>query len=196
MRSVHDLFNRLRRVAAPAWLLLAAFANGSCSAAEPAHGRARAEWLASGYARHVGAANRTLDGDGDLALGETGLRWDPAQDALVGRVFMQKAMLAGAPPAEKANLRRMVGVLNDPRVGGMYDRGGGEFVLDEPRDGYFLVRSFRVATTSRRQLAEGMERMAAVTGAWTVQWFSDVAMVMHGHQAPPTRPVTLADRPR
>ena len=85
----------------------------------------------------------------------------------------------------------MVDALNDPAIGGMFDRGGGSFVLDEKRDAYFLVRDFPVATTDERSLIDGMERLQSVTATWVVRWFYRVAMIMHGHQLPPTHPVTL-----
>lgn len=157
----------------------------------PAQGRTRADALVAAYAAHARAPGRTLDAHGDVSFGDTGLAYVADEDALYGRVYINNALIDGAPPAELANYRRMVVALNDPRVGGMYDRAGGYFVLDEKRQAYFLVRRFAVPATDPRVLIGAMEAMQQVGARWTTSWLFEVAMVMHGRRPPPDRPVTL-----
>lgn len=153
-------------------------------------GKGKADALVTRYARHLGASDRALDTSNDVSFGSRGLRFDPQTDALVGRVLVNGAMLEGAPLEELVNYKRMVTALNDPAIGGMFDRGGGSFILDEGKQGYYLIRTFPLASTTPDTLIFGMERMEDVAATWTVRWFYRVAMIMHGHQKPPTAPVT------
>lgn len=169
-------------------MLLLAGCGPACAA--PVSGRSGADALVAAYARSVGAPGRRLGPDGSVSFGESGLAYDAAAAELSGRVFVNPVLIEGAPPQELANYRRMVTALNDPAIGGMYDRAGAEFVLDETRQAYFLVRRFPVATTRPAELKAAMERMKRVAATWTVRWLYEVAMIMHGHRAPPTSRVT------
>jgi hypothetical protein len=164
--------------------------DGSGTVIAPA-GPARAAQLAQVWARHVGAPQSELDASGDMALGGSGIAYDPARDTLYGRVWINMALTKSASPEQLAVLRRMVVALNDPKIGGMYDRAGGYFVLDEQREGYFLVRAFPVAQTEPDKLVRDMERMQAVAARWTTKWLLDVAMIMHGKEPAPTHPIAL-----
>ncbi len=157
--------------------------------------RERADALVTAYARHVGAGRRTLDAGGDVSFGSSGLHYDAARAVLTGRVFVNGASLRTAKPEGQANYRRMVGALNDPAIGGMFERGGGVFVLDEAREAYSLVVDFPVATTDRATLIARMETLQDIAAAWTTRWFFRVAKIMHGHEPAPTVPVTRATDP-
>lgn len=176
-------------------LLLASGAVAACSPGGPAvtglTGRARADALVAAYAAERGAPARTLDDKGDVTFGSTGLYHAPTEDALYGRVYINNALIEDAPPEELANYRRMVAALNDPRIGGMYERGGGYFVLDEQRQAYFLVRRFPLPLTDPQTLIADMAQMERVGARWTGEWLFQVAMIMHGRRPAPTRRVTL-----
>ena len=158
----------------------------------PAAGHERAAALVAAYARAIGAPDRKLTGD-DVAFGESGFFYEAKTDTLFGRVYVTPAYVKDAPPAELANHRRVARALNDPAIGGMFDRGGGYFVLDEGREAYFLVRPFAVPATDPTALIAAMERMHDVAATWTTKWFYRVAMIVGGHAPAPSRPVTLAD---
>ena len=151
----------------------------------------RASALASAWSGHLGAADRSLGPDGDMSLGDTGISYQARDDALFGRVWVNMALIEDAPPEEIAILRRMVIALNDPHIGGMYDRANGYFVLDEQRQGFYLVRRFDVSQTTSQSLIRDMERLQLVAGQWTTKWFLDVAMIMHGKEKPPTKTVLM-----
>ncbi len=156
-------------------------------------GRTRAETLAAAWALHEGAPERGLDTFGDLSLGETGVAYHEAGDVLLGRVWINMARTENAPPERLALYRKMEKALNDPAIGGMYDRAGGSFMLDEDRGGFFLVRSFPVESTTSESLIAGMEAMKIVAARWTTQWFGEVALIMHGTRPAPARPIRHAD---
>jgi len=156
-------------------------------------GPERAAQLAHVWASHVGAPERKLDASGDMPLGDSGLAYDAQSDTLYGRVWINMALIKNTPADQVEPQRRLVGALNDPKIGGMFDHAGGYFVLDENREGYFLVRAFPVARTTPEKLIDDMERMQTVAARWTTKWFFRVAMIMHGKEKPPEHPVTLQD---
>jgi hypothetical protein len=209
MEAVDDGRRWSRSVAAPgvrrrvslvlaAWLLAPlALASSGCgegrSGVIAQSGAQRAGQLAHVWAAHVGAPERQFDASGDMPLGDSGLAYDARSDTIYGRVWINMALIKGMPAEQVETQRRMVGALNDPRIGGMYDHAGGHFVLDEAREGYFLVRAFPVARTTPDKLVDDMERMRTVAARWTTKWLFEVAMIMHGNRAAPSRPVTLQD---
>jgi hypothetical protein len=156
-------------------------------------GPERAAQLAHSWASHVGAPERTLDAAGDMPLGDSGIAYDARSDTLYGRVWINMALIKNTPADQVEPQRRLVAALNDPKIGGMFDHAGGHFVLDENREGYFLVRAFPVARTTPEKLIDDMERMQTVAARWTTKWFFRVAMIMHGKEKAPTSPVTLQD---
>lgn len=171
---------------------LVACCDGTSTMIAPA-GPTRTESLVQAWASHIGAPDRHLDATGDIALGETGLAYDAGHDVLYGRAWINMARTHNAPPERIATYRRMAVALNDPKIGGMYDRAGGHFVLDEARGAFFLVRAFPVRETTEGQLVRDMEKMRNVADHWTMKWFLDVAMVMHGKEKALTHPILIGD---
>ena len=162
----------------------------ACGDMNQLRGRDKAQALVAAYSRSIGAGNRGLDSTGDVSFGDVGFSYDAAHDALIGRIFINGALLINAPPKELDNYRRIVGALNDPAIGGMFERAGGVFVLDERKEAYFLVRSYPLATTDIAGLTRAVRDGREVAAIWTTRWLYRVAMIFHGHQPAPTRPVT------
>jgi hypothetical protein len=156
-------------------------------------GRERADLLVHAWATHVGAPARRLGPDGDMTLGETGFYYEAGEDALYGRAWVNMARTRNAPAERLETYRRMQAALNDPRIGGMFERADGYFVLDEQRQGFFLVRRFNVSETSPETIVRDMERLQNVAARWTAKWFLNVAMIMHGKEPAPERRVLMAD---
>ena len=171
-----------------AFLLLASCGNDGMSAAPPS-GPARAAALVEAFSASMGVPDRRLDDRNDVSYGSVGLRYDPMTDSMAIRVYVNNVLIDDAPPEELGNYRRMVGFLNDPAVGGMYERAGGQFILDETAQAYFLVKTVPVSALTPALLEAEADRMQDVAAQWTTAWLGEVAMVMHGHQPPPTRRV-------
>ncbi len=169
---------------------LAGCQSGESRMNQPA-GLERANSLASGWSGHLGAADRRLGPDGDMSLGETGLFYQARDNAMFGRVWINMARTEDAPPERLATYHKMLAALNDPHIGGMYDRASGYFVLDEKRQGFYLVRRFDVAQTTPQSLIRDMDRMQRVAGQWNAKWFLDVAMIMHGKEKPPEKTILM-----
>lgn len=159
----------------------------------PAAGRERAEALVAAYASKAGAPDRELSEDDEATFGTVSLNYLADSDDLSIRVYVNAALLEGAPPEELENYKRIVGLLNDPAVGGMYEKGGGYFVLDEELQAYVLVRDIPVSQLNPRSLFESVEELEEAAAHWTTGWLGEVAMMMHGHRDPPARRVTYPD---
>ena len=158
-------------------------------------GRARADALVASFGRAVGAHDARLDASGDVSFGEAGFHYDADRDALVGRVFVERAWAPDDAPAVKDNFRKVAAALEDPKVGGMYEKGGGRFVLDEGKRAFFLTKDFPIATTTEAGLRREMEVLLDLGAVWATRWLARVAAVAHGWEPPPARRVTRADEP-
>jgi hypothetical protein len=192
MEGAHDPLRRRCFKSIAFGLAVLASGCGRTDVNAPA-GREGAQMLVERYARQIGAAHRMLDPAGDISFGSTGFTYDAARDLLVGRVFINHVLIDDAPPEELANYRKVAVALNDPQIGGMFDRGGGVFFLDEGRQGIYLVRSFHVAETTPDALFAAMEALQDVAAIWTTKWLYRVSMIAHGNQPAPKQPVTRAN---
>lgn len=150
-------------------------------------GRERAEALVSSYARFLGVRDRNLDSDNDISFGETGLHYDEARNVIYGRAYVTPVRIKNAPEERLVAYRRMVGYLNNPAVGGMYDTAGGYFVLNEQTEAYYLVKAFPVEETDGPELVSDMEKLADVSARWLSTWFVEVADVANGRTPPPAQ---------
>lgn len=154
--------------------------------------RIRARALVSLYAASLGQSGRELDAaDNIMGFGDTSLQYRPQEHAIYGRVYITMALIDGSSPEWIKGYQDGLAMLNDPAVGGMYDRAGGRFVLDMEKEAFYLVRRFDVRQTSPQQFVQGMDRLKSVGASWTMQWFFEVSEIMHGTRAAPTKPVTF-----
>lgn len=156
----------------------------------------QANALVNAFGKHLGVPDARLDADGDRAFGEAGFHYDPSCRELIGRVFVAKTRLdLGAQQREQ--WENGLRLLNDPSVGGMFERNGGHFIINEEADRgrgmLFLVKAFPVATTTPRQLLQEMETLMNLGATWTMHWLPRVGRIAQGLEAAPTRPVTRDD---
>jgi hypothetical protein len=156
--------------------------------------REKADYLVQEIGRRAHVPNARLDQDDDRCFGEFGLHYLAAKDILQARVLIARAHTKRSPESA-ANFRKVAQALNDPRLGGMFETDGGSFLLDENKDLYFLVKDFSVATTTAPRLWDDVQHLLNLGATWTLNWFAHVADMAHGHEAPPTQKVTLANNP-
>lgn len=152
-------------------------------------GREKANTLVSGYGKWLGVHDAELDHNNDRSFGGSGFHYNPDTDVLTGRVFIESAFMPNDSDAVKDNFRKVLRALNDPKVGGMFERGGGKFILDEEKRMFFLVRDFAVAGETQRTLRLKMEKLLNVGATWSLHWFARAAKIAHGWEAPPEAPV-------
>lgn len=154
------------------------------------HGAERAKALVFAYSDHVGANGKVLDANNTVSYGDSGLQYDPERDVLIGRLYVNMARTEGASKERIGTYEEMLEALNDPVIGGMFEKGGGRFVLDEEREAWFLVKEFPVVSTSQAQLVKEMDELSDIAATWTTKWFLDVAMIMHSKEKAPSKLVT------
>jgi hypothetical protein len=136
--------------------------------------RERANRLVSQFGSNVGV-QANLDEHGDRSFGEFGFRLDPEEKALQARVYIADAYLRG----EYAKPEHFRTVLQALKADQSHDRAGGEFVLDEDREMYFLVRSFPIQSTSPATLRHEMEKLINAGAQWSSKWFIDVVKAVN-----------------
>ena len=54
--------------------------------------------------------------------------------------------------------------LNDPKIGGMYDRGGGHFVVDHEKQMIFLVKEYPVSSTNAAEFIKDVDTQSTGSG--------------------------------
>jgi hypothetical protein len=157
-------------------------------------GREKANHLVGTFGKWLGVYDAELDMQNDRSFGEAGFHYYPEKDVLRGRVYIEKAWMPSDPEEVKANFRKVAKALKDPKIGGMFERAGGKFVLDEEKSMFFLMKDFPVAETTPRALRVRMEKMMNVGATWSLHWLARVARIAHGWDPPPTEPVAWSMR--
>lgn len=160
-------------------------------------GLEKANDLVGYFGRVMGVDGAHLDANADRSFGEAGFRYDASRQVLIGRVFIGRLRLDSGGAKRRAIIDRNVAAMNDPAIGGMFEKGGGRFVMDESADNgrgmLFLVREFPIETTSRRDLHGAMEELMNIGATWTQYWGPRVARITRGEEPVPTGPVKRSD---
>jgi len=160
-------------------------------------GREKAQALVAAYAKHVGAhdaIHQTLDENNDRSFGDFGFHYFPDRDVLEARVYIVRSDIKDDP--DRATYERKVDAgLNDPKYGGMYDRGGGYFKLDEDKQILFLVKDYKVSETSAAEFIKDVDNLNALGGIWVMSWFAHAANQILGHEPLPTHFVDREHNP-
>ena len=94
--------------------------------ASTSSGRSKAVALVAAYAKHVGvhdAIHQTLDENNDRSFGDFEFHYFPDKDVIECRVYIVRSHIREWP--DRAHFeRQVIAGLNNPKIGGMYDRGG------------------------------------------------------------------------
>ncbi|HEY0263282.1 MAG TPA: hypothetical protein VGC07_02045 [Granulicella sp.] len=160
-------------------------------------GQAKANALVAAYAKHVGArdaVHQSLDEHNDRSFGDFGFHYFPDRDVLQGRVFYGKSHIKEWP--DRAHFeRQVIAGLNDPKIGGMYDRGGGYFVLDEDKQMYFLMKDYPMATTDVMAFIKDFDNLNDLMGIWVTSWGPHAARQSYGAEPLPTQHIDREHNP-
>jgi hypothetical protein len=160
-------------------------------------GREKAQALVAAYAKHVGAhdaAHQTLDENNDRSFGDFGFHYFPERDVLEARVFIVRSHIKDWPDRASYEWRSQR-AMDDPKIGGLYEHGGGHFVLDEDKQICFLVKDYPVASTSVAAFISDMDRLVEIGARWSISWAGHVAVQAAGAEPIPSHPVTLENDP-
>ena len=165
--------------------------------ASTASGREKATALVAAYAKHVGAhdaVHQTLDKDHDRSFGDFGFHYFPDKDVLQGRVLIVRSHIKDWPEGA-ASERQTIAGLNNPAIGGLYDRGGGYFVLDEDKQMYFLVKDYSLGTTEPGTFVKDFDNLNSLAGLWLRVWMPHVSDQSHGKEPLPTQRIDREHNP-
>lgn len=157
-------------------------------------GRDHSNLLVTTYGKHIGAGMRTLGADDDLSFGDFGFHYNSSNGTLTARIFIMRAHLSDWGPKAAESNRKVAQALNDPRIGGMYERGGGHFILDEKKEMFFLVKDFS-ANIDLESFKYNMDELRNIGARWVLRWISHVADQALGHESPPKQLVTRQNDP-
>lgn len=162
-----------------------------------ASGAVRAQAFLAAYAKHVGAhdaVHQTFDKDSDRSFGDFGFHYFADKDVLQGRVFHANSHIKDWP--DRAHFeRQVIAGLNDPKIGGMYDRGGGYFVLDEQKQIYFLVKDYSLATINVDLFIHDFDNLNDLSAIWLTSWGPHAARQSYGAEPPPTQRIDREHNP-
>lgn len=142
-----------------------------------------------------GIAPTPLGADNQIAFGTLLFRYAPDTNTLTTAILVsQDSLWNQISPEFTANYRRTMAAYSDPKIGGLFDDGGGQWLFDDTTGSLYLYRSYPPATDPAAINAD-LDRMARVVPAWETRWGYALAQIVHGKERAPTRPVTLADDP-
>jgi hypothetical protein len=152
-------------------------------------GRDKAQALMVDYGKHSGKmddAHRTFDENNDRSFGDFGFRYFPETNILQARVYIVKTMDKEYPETAAAGHQTDL-ALNDPSIGGMYDRAGGYFLNDPQKGILFLVRDFNVSQTDQKTFIAGVDALNDIAPMWLIKWGGLVAAQGEGLLPRPTQ---------
>lgn len=165
--------------------------------ASASSGRDRAQALVAAYAKHAGVhdkVHQTLDKDGDRSFGDFGFHYSADRDTLEARAYIVRSHIKDRPDRAMAEWQTLA-ALNDPKIGGMYDRGGGYFRLDEDKQIVFLVKDYKLAGTSTPTFIKDVDNLIGLSGVWVTNWFGHAAKQSYGAEPMPTQRATRENNP-
>ena len=167
-------------------------------------GRAKAEALVAAYAKHVGvhdAVHQTLDADDDRSFGDFGFHYFSGRKVIQARVYImesrekQNAEERPNRPELVASEKKVDAALNDPKIGGMYDRGGGYFFTDQNKQIVFLAKDYSLPRTTSAEFIRDVDNLNSLAGIWLMSWMGHVAVQTLGGEPLPPHFVTRENDP-
>ncbi len=136
-----------------------------------------------------------LGSENQIAFGTLMFKFIPETGALICAILVsQDGLWEQISPEFSANYLKTMTAYSDPKIGGMFDSGGGQWMFDRETGSLYLYRSYQPATPATAINAD-LDRMARLVPAWETRWGYAVAQIVHGKEAPPPRPVTLENDP-
>jgi hypothetical protein len=159
--------------------------------------RDRANALVRFMGEQVGVHNASLDNTDERGFGDFGLRYQPDRHVLTVIIFVARAYATDPPqPGEQASFKRIGVALRDPKIGGMFEQGGGYFVHDEVKKKFLLEKDFPVDTIRPEELKTEVEDLLDLGAMWSQEWLIRVIRIVKGKQLPPQHLVTRKNDPK
>lgn len=97
-------------------------------------------------------------------------------------------------PKFEQNYLKSKAALNDPKIGGMFDSGGGTWRFEPESGRTYLFKDYDLDAPVAVIVAD-IDAMSRVVPAWSTRWSGAVAEIAQGIAPPPAARVTLENDP-
>lgn len=156
--------------------------------------RERAEELIGAIARREGRKFSSLPQSDMIAYGPVTFVYEPRTQSVVAAILLIEIGLWTTYPEDRPAIEKTLAGLADPKIGGMFDTGGGEWIFDRATGQLFLgIR--RPVDTPPAEMIRAFERVQHVYPDWRLEWFSRVADMVHEGEPLPLERVTVERNP-
>jgi len=125
----------------------------------------------------------------DCSFGEFGFSYSEETNILKARVFIIELDIPDPTEEEKENVKKFIKALFDPKIGGMFDHGGGKFFVDNEKEMLFLTRDFKINDITYKKFKKDMDILINTGATWSMRWVSKVTGIVHGWEPMPEKPV-------
>lgn len=142
-----------------------------------------------GWAARVfeGAHTLQFNDDGWLGFGPVSFEFLPVDGSVEVCVWIADTQIDGRTPAETARIAAVARALNDPSIGGMYERAGASFRWDRSVEAILLCKRLNASAQPSVFNAE-VDELLDVALEWRLDWFFEVTTIVHdGQPRPATR---------
>ena len=106
------------------------------------------------------------------------IEFDAEKPCLRVSIYVTGTWWKTATEEIKVNFRKTARALNDPAIGGKYDRAGAIFQFDEA-EGFYLIRIFALPDTTEESFLRDVGTLRNIAAKWTMEWFFEVAQRVH-----------------
>lgn len=170
------------------------------------HGWARAVLFINNYRNQNDTAGWAISNhspepeikpDTDLVFFNGGeiLHYTSSNQVLTVKSFNIDGEKSNDTPESIANIHKVFDAFNDPKIGGMFDKGGGYFSHSDDWKNIYLSKDYSIEKLSINDFLSQIKHQDALNKAWFDHWGIAVAEIVHKGKPIPTTPVTLENNP-
>ena len=126
-----------------------------------------------------------LDSQGWTGLGPLSFQHLLMRESLEVCVWIASTRLENRTRHEAGNFARMQTALRDPAIVGMYETAGATFRWERKVESFLLCKDVGL-TQPQDAFNHEIDELLDVGLEWKLEWFFEVAMIMHGNKPLPT----------
>lgn len=154
-----------------------------------------ADALAQAVVKARGVKPASLAQSGVVSYGTLQFEFDDRNARLVVSILTAEDELWNQLGAKfEQNYLKSKAALNDPKIGGMFDAGGGTWRFEPDSGRTYLFKAYDLHAPVAVIDAD-IDAMSRVVPAWSTRWSGAVAEIAQGLAPPPATKVTLESDP-
>lgn len=135
------------------------------------------------------------DTDNSFFNGSVLMYYDSTNKNIRVSIFNLDGIKPNATDLEKNNFQKVFEAVNDPKIGGMFDKAGGIFTHSNDWKNLYLTNTYNIENMSVTEFISKVDNQQKLNDAWLKYWDKAVAQIVHSGQPAPTTPVTLENNP-